>query len=224
MVNATSGAAATVWLNNAGQYTTVISYPAGSLTTGWTSIVHIGNNRMFLYRASDGLAALGVVGSNGNFTTQRSYQNVFGAGWSQIVYTEATGLFFYNKATGTGEVGTLDAQGGYRTKKLHKNLFSKEWTHIVYYFSSQTLVYYNRNNGSLAIGKLDSAGNHTTLKSYQYTSGWTTLVPMHGNLLLYNGSNGASDLAQISSTGEFTYRTRPGAPFSTGWTTIVYGF
>jgi hypothetical protein len=222
--NANTGAGATVWLNNAGQYITVASYEAGAFTTGWSSIVNVGGNRLLFYRAADGLAALGTVDRNGYFTTVRSYENYFAAGWTQIVHTGATGTFFYNGVTGTGEVGSLNQAGDYRPKQLHQNLFSTGWTHIAYHFSNGQLVYYNRHSGALAVGRLDNAGNHTTLTSYQHKSGLTAVVPMHGKLLFYNGANGAADLMRIGVDGAVTYKSWKAGTYSTGWTTIVYGY
>jgi len=221
--NAYTGAAATVWLNNAGHYVTVDSFAPGSFTTGWSSIVAIGKNRILFYRASDGLAALGEIDGNGHFTTVRTYSN-FSPGWSQIVHTQSTGLLFYNRVTGTVAVGYFDGYGNYVDKKVHKNVFSTGWTDIVYYASNQQIVYYNQNSGSLAIGKLDRNGNHVTVTSYHYTSGWTNVVPMHGKVLFYNGTNGAAALVRVGTDGKVTTKSWPVGTFSAGWRLILYGY
>lgn len=227
--NAQNGAGAIVWLNNAGAYSTVASYGAGSFTYGWSTVVPIGTvnqrPRIFFYRASDGLAALGEVASDGSLRTITSYPiGYFGADWTNIVYTGRTGILFYNGTTGTAEVGTISSNGTYRTRKLHEHYFSTGWTHIVAYFSNAKVVYYNANTGALAIGELDRTGNHTTLRSYRYKAGWTALTPMHGKMLFYKANTGGADIARVSNNGQFSYSSWQPGTFSTGWNSVVYGF
>jgi hypothetical protein len=121
-------------------------------------------------------------------------------------------------------VGYIDQAGDYRTKKSHPTLFSTGWTHIVHYAGNGQLVYYNRNSGALAVGRLDNSGDHATLTSYQYKSGLTAVVAMHGKLLFYNGVNGAADLMRIGTDGAVTYKSWKAGTYAAGWTTIVYGY
>jgi hypothetical protein len=117
------GQGAVGYLNREGKFAQ--SHSIYSLTTDCTHIVKL-KHHVLLYRASDGVAMLGQIDREGQFTVAGNYEGAFNAGYDKLVV--ADDLMLYHP-DGLMVVKRLEHDGSFsQTQAL---TLTAQWTHIL---------------------------------------------------------------------------------------------
>jgi hypothetical protein len=214
-----------------GDFSTLLTYPAGSFSTDWTDVVSYFDALIF-YNSHTGQLAVVRFDSNFNPRTVKSYsaaasgtapttrlgrilttnpRSAFNAGWTHLVATY-NGMLFYNRRTGTGEFGRFDPQTGSYTflNTFAGGVFgpltagyAQGWTHVV--SSPEGILFYNAHNGRVQIGRIDTAGQFIRLNSYDpgaFSAGFSHIIKTRNGIMYYGpNENGRIAVGHIDDKG-----------------------
>jgi len=178
----------------------------GSVSAGpvfspiWAWLVAVGNY-VFLY---DGKSNGAIVRINPDLTVTQTYSINHVSSWTNVT---ATGnyLFFYNSQTGVYAVAIIDIAG-----RLHQTADGTTQTGFTNVAASRdTLFFYNRGSGAYQYGAIVGFSNAPGSANYDlYTgstgsipAGYTHLVTVNSNLLLYNVLTGAARVMVLPDSG-----------------------
>ena len=113
------------------------SYPAGTFTYGWTSIVQTTNGVLF-YRQSDGLQVMADVNSAGQVSTRSHTVRYIKAGYTGVV-AAGDEILLYNAADGDAALAEVlkpspwlvaRAIGSLSIRREYTGYFSAGWSHL----------------------------------------------------------------------------------------------
>lgn len=172
-----------------------------SLTPDPLPVPDVTQGRAVFYNPIQGWTETGRLDASGEYQTSRIYLGGVSTGWSHIV-NMGNQLFFYNARTGFCAVANIDVEGNIHTTLTYtrkRNFGSRlvrpltDWTHVTY--SGGYLLFYDSRDGAVEFGEIRPTG-YKFWHSGTIARGWTHIVGVGKNILLYNTNTGAAGVIQ----------------------------